>query len=235
MSYTVTQENILTIPADGAVLAVEIGLESARWPSCLTLEKAGGEGLSRMLREKRFLSVGSAVEAEPFDLPWPHLFLTCAPHWLTGKANELLALRRCYQSLFSLAAQAGCQSLVMPFLSALYYRFPRPEALFIAKDEAEKSPLAVTFTADTPELFALSKVPYRKPGIVSYVGWYRDYAIFELDNGLYARVDLRPENESVDMIPYFEACYRRGTDPKQPDLPEAEIRRLRGLYEAYRI
>ena len=235
MSYTVTQEKILNVAADGAVLAVEIGLESARWPSCLAVEKAGGEGLQRLLREKRFLAVGSAAEAESFDLPWPHLFLTCAPHWLTGKANELLALRRCYQSLFSLVAQAGCRSLVMPFLSALYYRFPQPEALFIARDEAEKSPLAVTFTADTSELFALSQLPYRKPEIVSYVGWYRDYAIFELDNGLYARVDLRPEKECVDMIPYFETCYRRGTDPGQPELPEEEIQRLRALYETYRV
>ena len=121
----------------------------------------------------------------------------------------------------------------MPFLSALYYRFPQPEALFIARDEAEKSPLAVTFTADTSELFALSQLPYRKPEIVSYVGWYRDYAIFELDNGLYARVDLRPERRDVAMIPYFEACFRAGNNPLQPPLPEEEVRRLRALYDAW--
>ena len=235
MSYTVTQENILSVSADAAVLAVEIGLESARWPSCLALEQAGGETLHGHLREKRFLAVGSAVEIPSCALPYGHLFLVCAPHWLTGKANELLALRRCYQNLFQLALEAGCRSLVMPFLSALYYRFPQPEALYIAMDEASKNSLSVTFTSDTPELFALSKVPYRKPEILSYVGWYRDYAIFGLDNGLFARVDLRPENRTVDMIPYFEACYRRGTDPSQPDLPEEELRRLRALYEAWEI
>ena len=71
----------------------------------------------------------------------------------------------------------------------------------------------------------------RKAKIVSYVGYYRDYAIFELDNGLFARVDLRPELRWADTVPYFEACYREGIDPLQEKLPEEEIRRLAAIWE----
>ena len=63
------------------------------------------------------------------------------------------------------------------------------------------------------------------------MGYYRDHALFALDNGLFARVDLRPENRDVALIPYFEACYRAGNNPLQPPLPDEEIERLRRIYE----
>ena len=83
----------------------------------------------------------------------------------------------------------------------------------------------------TEELLALSRKPWRRPQIVSYVGWYRDHALFELDNGQYARVDLRPELRRADRIPYFEACYRKGNNPLQPKLPPEEIERLRRIWD----
>ena len=119
----------------------------------------------------------------------------------------------------------------MPFLSALYFHFPKEDAVHIALTQAEKAGLDVTFVADTPELLTLSGRPYRRPEIVSYVGYYGDHALFELDNGLFARVDLRPELTEVSVIPYFEACYRSGNNPLQPLLPDAEVARLRRIYE----
>ena len=83
----------------------------------------------------------------------------------------------------------------------------------------------------TEVLEKLSRQEYRRPEIVSYVGYYRDAAIFALSNGLFARVDLRPELRQVDVIPYFEACYREGNNPLQAPLPAAEIARLRRIYE----
>ncbi|MBQ3481181.1 MAG: macro domain-containing protein [Oscillospiraceae bacterium] len=231
MAYCVTQEDILSLRADAAAVSVEISLEISPFPVCLAVAEAGGEALRAAIREKRFLPVGSAVEVDRCALPFAHLFAAAAPIWLTGKANELLALHRTYQSLFDAAEAAGCQSLAMPFLSALRYRFPRDEAIRIAFAEAEKTALKVIFAADTPELYAQSRKPYRKPKIVSYVGWYRDHAIFELDNGSFARIDIRPEITDVTPIPYFEACYRTGNNPLQPPLPEAEIKRLRRIYE----
>ena len=231
MPYRVTQEDILSQSVDAAAVSVEISLEVSPFSVCRAIAEAGGAALSAAIREARFIPVGSAVEVDPGPLPFPHLFAVAAPIWLTGKANEFLALRRAYQSLFAAASTAGCRSLALPFLSALRYRFPRDEAIKIAFFEAEKAALDLVFVADTPELFALSQKPYRKPKIVSYVGWYRDHAIFELDNGSFARIDIRPEITDVTPIPYFEACYRTGNNPLQPPLPEAEIKRLRRIYE----
>ena len=84
---------------------------------------------------------------------------------------------------------------------------------------------------DEPCLIVMNHSSFIDLEIVSYVGYYRDAAIFALSNGLFARVDLRPELRQVDVIPYFEACYREGNNPLQTPLPEAEIARLRRIYE----
>ena len=232
MSYRVTNDSILSARTDAVCVSVEMALNLSDTPVCRHIAAAGGEALCAALAKRRlFLPVGSACLADPCSLPFSRLVMTASPVWLTGKANELLILHRCYESVFSLARQSGCESIAMPFLSAMYYRFPQHEAVKIALREAETSALDVLFVADTPELLTLSEEPYRKPAIVSYVGYYRDHAIFELDNGLFARVDLRQENVDVSIIPYFEACYREGNNPLQPGLPEAEIERLRRIYE----
>ena len=232
MSYRVTNDSILSARTDVVCVSVEMALSLSDTPVCRQIAAAGGEALRAALAKRRlFLPVGSACLADPCSLPFSRLIMTASPVWLTGKANELLILHRCYESVFSLARQSGSESIAMPFLSAMYYRFPQHEAVKIALREAETSALDVLFVADTPELLTLSEEPYRKPAIVSYVGYYRDHAIFELDNGLFARVDLRQENVDVSIIPYFEACYREGNNPLQPGLPEAEIERLRRIYE----
>lgn len=231
MSYSITQSDILSVPADAAVLAVEITGSAADGPACRRLWEEGGTALEKALREMKFLPIGSACAGEPGVLPFRHLILTATPRWLTGKSNELLALRCCYESVFALAEQLDCRRLVLPFLSAQYYRFPREEAIRVALTQAGEWEGEAVFVADTPELYAMSQRPYRKPEIVSYIGYYRDHAIFALDNGLFARVDLRPEITAVSVIPYFEACYRMGNNPLQPPLPETEILRLRRIYE----
>ena len=232
MSYRVTTDSILSARTDAVCVSVEMALNLSDTPVCRQIAAAGGETLCAALAKRRlFLPVGSACLADPCSLPFSRLIMTASPVWLTGKANELLILHRCYESVFAPARQSGCESIAMPFLSAMYYRFPQHEAVKIALREAEASALDVLFVADTPELLTLSEEPYRKPAIVSYVGYYRDHAIFELDNGLFARVDLRQENVDVSIIPYFEACYREGNNPLQPGLPEAEIERLRRIYE----
>ena len=220
MSHSVTLEDILSLQTDAIAVSVEIALDVSETPVCRRVARFGGETLDESIRALRFLPVGSAAEIAGHALPFAHFFAVAAPTWLTGKANEFLALRRSYQSLFETALAAGCRSIALPFLSACCYRFPKDEAIKIAFSEADRT-----------ARYALSRIPYRKPEIVSYVGWYRDHALFALDNGLYARVDLRPENIDVTIIPYFEACFRAGNNPKQPPLSEEEIARLRRIYE----
>ncbi len=230
MSYTVTRDDILNIEAEAAVVCVEISLTASDAPSCRRLSEAGGEELASAIRRQGFLPVGSCAAVEIPALPYRQILLCAAPRWCAGKSNELLILHRCYQNLFALCEERGLRSVVTPFLSADYYRYPRDEAVRIALVEAGNTDLQVTFTADTEELLALSRTKFRKPEIVSYIGWYRDHAIFELDDGHYVRVDLRPEKRDVAPIPYFEACFRTGNNPLQEPLPPAEIARLKQIY-----
>ncbi len=231
MAYRVTREDILQISAEAAVLPLEMTGRPTEGAAALRLAEAGGERLQAALRAAKYLPVGSAAALEPGGLPFSRLIVTSVPRWLTGKANELLTLRRCYRSVFALASALGCGSLAAPFLSSCYYRFPLPEAVHIALHEAQAWRGEAVFAADTEELLRLSGEPWRRPKIVSYIGYYRDHALFALDNGLYARVDLRPEKREADVIPCFEACYREGNNPLQPPLPPEERARLQRIWE----
>ena len=231
MAFSVTLSDILSLRADAVVLPLEMTMSVVGGPAGDALAAAGGEALKGEIERLRFVSVGRAAKLAPGALPFGHVVAVAVPRWLTGKANELQMLRLCYKSVFSLCASLGCRSVVTPLLSALYYRFPPAEAVHIALDEAGRSPLEVIFAAETPELFEQCSKEYRRPEIVSYVGYYRDSAVFLLDNGQYLRVDLRPELRSFDIVPYIEACFREGTDPTQPPLGEDEKARLREIYE----
>ena len=235
MSYTVTQEDILTIQAEAAVLPLEMTGAPTEGRASQSLTAAGGEALRLALADQGFLAVGSAAALTAGELPFRHLIVTPVPRWLTGKANELLALHRCYESVFRLASELGCKSIAMPFLSSCYFHFPLEDAVHIALRAAEQWEGEVLFAADTEELLAISQRPWRKPQILSYIGYYRDHALFELDNGLFARVDIRPEKREADVIPYFEACYRQDNNPLQEPLPEAEIQRLRRIWEEFEL
>ena len=233
MSTIIVQDSILSQKADAVVVSLEMTMRPAEGPENEALAEAGGSELTTSIRALRFLSVGKAAGIVCSPLPFSHVIVTAVPRWITGKANELVALRHCYRSVFTLAAEIGCSRIVSPFLSAAYYRFPSEEAVRIALEEAGKQSFDVVFVAEDKALYETALSPYRKPVITDYIGYYRDHAIFALDNGLYARVDLREEIIDVSVIPYFEACFRTGTDPLQPPLPPDEIELLKTIYEDY--
>ena len=227
----VTLDDILSLSADAAVLPLEMTGAPTEGRAAQALARVGGEALRDALRKLRFLAVGSAAVLDVPGLPFPNLIVTAVPRWLTGKANELLVLHRCYESVYALAQELGCRSLVSPFLSCCYYHFPQDDAVHIAQRAAKGWEGETVFAADTEELLALSEKPWQKPRILSYIGYYRDHALCALDNGLFARVDIRPERRDADVIPYFEACYREGNNPLQRPLSKEEILRLRRIWE----
>lgn len=233
MAYTVTQRDILALPADAAVLCVENVMRPSVGACNERLRAAGGEALEEALRKRRFLPVGSAWAIGPCGLPYRHLIITTAPRWWGGECNELPVLRYCYDSVFAQAKALGCRSLALPFLSAAYYRFPQREAVQIALAAAGESELELYFAAETEQLLTLSLQADLLPKIVSYLGYYRDHAAFLLSNGWYAKVDLRPELRDVELREYVEPCYREKEGPDRPPLPEEEIRRLRRIYESF--
>ena len=227
----VTLDDIMSLSADAAVLPLEMTGAPAEGKAAQALARAGGEALRDALRKLRFLAVGSAAVLDVPGLPFPNLIVTAVPRWLTGKANELLVLHRCYESVDAAAQELGCRSLGSPSLSCCYFHFPQDDAVHIALRAAKGWEGETVFAADTEELLALSEKPWQKPRILSYIGYYRDHALFALDNGLFARVDIRPERRDADVIPYFEACYREGNNPLQRPLSKEEILRLRRIWE----
>jgi O-acetyl-ADP-ribose deacetylase (regulator of RNase III) len=224
-------DDIMSLSADAAVLPLEMSGAPTDGRAAQTLAAACGERLRPAIRRAGFLVVGSAAVLDVPGLPFPNLIATAVPRWLTGKANELLVLHRCYESVYALAQELGCRSLVSPFLSCCYFHFPQDDAVHIALRAAKGWEGETVFAADTEELLALSEKPWQKPRILSYIGYYRDHALFALDNGLFARVDIRPERRDADVIPYFEACYREGNNPLQRPLSKEEILRLRRIWE----
>ena len=232
MSYTVTDNNILSTNADAAVLAVENRMIVTDSPICRALIS---DNVESALKKRVFLPVGSAAVLEATVLPFKYLIITAAPRWENTRGNEILILHRCYQNLFRAADQLGCESLVTPFLSTFYYGFPKKDAVCAAFTEAGKTRLNVTFIADGEELFKLSTGDMKKPEIQSYIGYYRDHAMFELDNGRFARIDIRPEIRDVTLVPFFEPCYVMGNNPKQEPLSEREISRLTQVYQEWEL
>ncbi len=232
MPYTVTQEDILSVSADAAVICVENKMLPAQNPVSLRLSEAGGEGFCAALRQKRLLPVGSAWEVPAGGLPFRHVLAVAAPHWRNGESNELFVLHRCYENLYALCGTLGIRSAALPFLSAMFYRYPQEEAVHIGRMLARSAPCESVFVAETPELYALSRQPYRRPQIVRYLGYYGDYGVFLLDDGLYARIDLRPEMREIQLRRFIAPCYLKETYPDMPSLPEEEISRLRQIYES---
>ncbi len=231
MSYFVTREDILSVRADAAVVCIENTMAVSEDPVSQRLAEAGGKAFRSALAERRFLPVGYACEVPACGLPFRRVFATGTPQWRMGESHELIVLRLCYQAVFRLARELGCQSVAMPVLSAAYYRFPQDTAVRVAQEEAGKTDLTVIFSAPTQELYSLMQKTFTKPRIVSYLGYYRDAAVFELDNGQYARVDVRPELRAVNIRPFVEPCYYLVEDPAYPPLSAEEIARLREIYE----
>lgn len=231
MPYKTIFGNILEYKADAMVNSVNSYMRKVSNVAEKKFYEAAGSLMKPATEAIGFVQVGKAAVTPGFDLPCRNVIHAVPPRWLTGKASEFTALHICYENVFAEAERLGCKTLATPFLSTDYYRFPWKDAIHIAYTEADKHSIETVFVTADEKLFEQSKIPYVKPKIVSYVGWYRDHALFELDDGLFARVDLRKEKTDVTVIPYFEACFRVGNNPKQEPLSPSEIERLRKIYE----
>ena len=232
MPYTVTKQSIFSTNADAAVLAVENRMIVTDFSICRALAT---ENVKEALKKRMFLPVGSAEVLETTVSPFKYLIITAAPRWENTRGNEILILHRCYQNIFHAAEQLRCDSVATPFLSTFYYGFPKKDAVCAAFTEAGKTGLRVSFVADSEELFRLSTGDLRKPAILSYIGYYRDHAMFELDKGRFARIDIRPEIRDVTLVPFFEPCYVAGNNPLQEPLAESEISRLIQVYQEWEL
>ena len=231
MSYIVTNDDIFNTKADAAVLGVEDRLDISEGKVFSELAARGGERLSAELKKLRMLPVGKAVETEPCGLPFEYLILAASPRWNYGIFDELGILRSVYRSIYEIAEKRGIKSIAMPFLSANYYYFPQEAAMHTAFLEADRHDVETVFLAEKKERFDLREKALRKPKILYYAGYYRDYAAFRLDSDMYAFVDIRPENKRVWFRSFMDGWYRISEAKWYTPLSESEIERVRRVYE----
>lgn len=98
-------------------------------------EAAGRDKLLAKRREIGAIDPGTAVITDGYDLPAAFIIHTVGTAWKGGGAGEEEILRKCYRSVFRVAADNNITSLAIPLLASGSYGFPKDVALRIALSE----------------------------------------------------------------------------------------------------
>lgn len=130
--------SVLSLKADITSINVDAIVNSAN-PAliagggvCGAIHKAAGPELERVCREIGKCEVGSAVVTPAFNLPSRFVIHAVGPRWLDGQRGEPDLLRRCYESIFSLALEHQISSLAIPSISTGIYHYPLDAAVEVA-------------------------------------------------------------------------------------------------------
>jgi O-acetyl-ADP-ribose deacetylase (regulator of RNase III) len=105
---------------------------------CGAIHKAAGHELETACKLIGRCSVGYAVVTPAFGLPAKFVIHAVGPRWLDGNRGEPELLERCYESIFSLAAEKDLRSLAIPSISTGIYHYPLDAAAEIAIRVARK-------------------------------------------------------------------------------------------------
>ena len=105
---------------------------------CGAIHKAAGHELETACKLIGRCSVGYAVVTPAFGLPAKFVIHAVGPRWLDGNRGEPELLERCYESIFSLAAEKDLQSLAIPSISTGIYHYPLNAAAEIAIRVAQR-------------------------------------------------------------------------------------------------
>jgi O-acetyl-ADP-ribose deacetylase (regulator of RNase III) len=100
-------------------------------------------------------------------LPARYVVHTVGPVWYGGRSGEAEALRNCYLSALSVAAEQGCSSVAFPAISTGVYGYPREQAAevasqairdFLEQDERISKVHLVFFSSDDAQVFLAHQV-----------------------------------------------------------------------------
>lgn len=135
--FKIVHKNIVTVEADAIVNS------ASRHPICggsteaCIYEAAGYEDLLAERLKIGWMNVCDVAVTPAFNLDAKYLIFVSAPQYNDGRSGEAVALQICYQRILEKAVELGCTSVAMPLLSSGAYRFPKDEALKIAKESIE--------------------------------------------------------------------------------------------------
>ena len=105
---------------------------------CGAIHRVAGPELEKVCREIGKCEVGSAVITPAFNLPSQYVIHAVGPRWLDGQRGEPDLLRRCYESIFSLAREHQINSLAIPSISTGIYHYPLDAAVEVAVEVARQ-------------------------------------------------------------------------------------------------
>ncbi len=100
-------------------------------------EAAGRKELLEKRREIGVIDRGQSVITDGYKLPAKYIIHTVGTAWQGGSSGEEDVIRKCYRSVFRIAADHGIESLAIPLLASGSYGFPKGIALRIALSEIE--------------------------------------------------------------------------------------------------
>ncbi|SHF25584.1 O-acetyl-ADP-ribose deacetylase (regulator of RNase III), contains Macro domain [Microbulbifer donghaiensis] len=118
--------DILALRADALVCPAHKHLIRGRGLSAQVYDR-GGAALAAACEQQPECAVGEARLTRAYSLPVKYLLHTVTPQWSSGDqwgAQALVELRRCYESVLSLALQNRLKTLLFPALGAGTNRFP---------------------------------------------------------------------------------------------------------------
>ena len=91
---------------------------------CGAIHRVAGPELEAACKAIGRCGVGDAVITSAFSLPAKFVIHAVGPRWLDGTRDEPELLGRCYESIFTLAAENDLHSLAIPSISTGIYHYP---------------------------------------------------------------------------------------------------------------
>lgn len=161
MPFQIIRNDITKVKADAIVNSANpdaifaMGTDEA-------IYRAAGE--SELLKEREKIGkieVGECAATHAFALDAKYIIHTVGPDWIDGSHGEKIALRSCYISSLKRAEELGCESIAFPLISTGVYRFPKDEALRIARESIAEfltdSDMMVYLVVYSKEAYELSR------------------------------------------------------------------------------
>lgn len=103
------------------------------------IRKVAGKGLFWECLRLFGCREGKAKITKGYKLPCKYIIHTVGPQWKGGNKGEKETLISCYKSCMSLAFKYKCQSIAFPLISSGNYKYPKDEALKVARTTIEEA------------------------------------------------------------------------------------------------
>ena len=138
MGFHIVQQDITKMKVDAIVNAANEGLRQGGGVCGAIFQAAGVRELTAACAQIGSCVTGEAVVTDGFALDAKYIIHTVGPIWSGGLNGERELLSSCYSNSLRLAQQLGCESIAFPLISSGIYRYPKREALDVAKSAIQQ-------------------------------------------------------------------------------------------------